>query len=73
MPPGFTWAEAVQKLKESGIRADWARIEMSLADYEAFRYGGRMMSTGGEDEVVRLSMKLRRSIVGNRVKGKGTG
>jgi hypothetical protein len=73
MPPGFTWTEAVQRLKESGVKADWARIESSLAAYEAFRYGGRMLSTGGEDEVVRLSMRLRRSIVGNRAKGKGTG
>jgi hypothetical protein len=72
MPPGYTWGEAVERLKGSGVKIDWGKMESSLAEYEAFRYGGRTMPKDGEDEVVRLSMKIRGRIVGYRGKGKGT-
>ena len=72
MPAGFTWGEAVERLKGAGVKVDWPKMESSLAEYEAFRYGGREMPKGGEDEVVRLSMKIRRRIVGYRNKGKST-
>ena len=69
LPPGFTWGEAVQRLKASGVSADWPKMESSLAGYEAFRYGGREMPKEGEDEVLKLSMKIRRRIIGYRNKG----
>jgi len=72
LPAGFTWGEAIQSLKESGVKVDWSRMEASLAEYEAYRYGGREMPKGGEDEVVKLSTKIRRRIVGYRNKGKST-
>ncbi len=68
LPRGYTWREAVDKLKGSGVRTDWAKIESSLADYEAYRYGGRPLMGSGKDEVVQLSMKIRRRVVGYRGK-----
>ena len=73
MPAGYTWGEAVERLKGAGVKVDWSKMESSLAEYEAFRYGGRDVPKGGEDEVVRLSMKIRRRIVGYRNKGKSAG
>jgi len=72
VPAGYTWGEAMERLKASGVKADWPKMESNLASYEAFRYGGREMPAGGEDEVVKLSMKIRRRIFGSRNKGKGT-
>jgi hypothetical protein len=72
IPPGYTWEEAVARLKGAGVKVDWPKMESSLADYEAYRYGGREMPKGGEEEVVRLSMKIRRRIVGYRNKREGT-
>jgi hypothetical protein len=72
MPPGFTWGEAVERLRGAGVDIDWPKMESSLADYEAFRYGGREMPKGGGGEVVRLSMKIRGKIVGYRNKREGT-
>lgn len=72
MPAGYTWAEAVERLKGSGVKLDWGKFESSLAEYEAYRYGGHTMPTGGGDEAVILSMKIRGRIIGYRNKGKGT-
>jgi hypothetical protein len=72
MPTGYTWREAVERLKGSGVKIDWAKMESSLAEYEAFRYGVRPIPKGGEDEVVRLSMKIRGRISGYGSKGKST-
>ena len=70
LPVGFTWGEAVERLKRSGVKLDWGRFETSLGEYEAFRYGGHQMTNGVEPEVVRLATMLRRNIVGYRNKGK---
>jgi hypothetical protein len=73
LPAGFTWGEAMLRLKGSGVEADCPKMEHSLAEYEAFRYGGRAMPPGKGEEAVRLSTQIRRKIVGYRNKGKGTG
>ena len=72
LPVGYTWGEAMERLKASGVKADWPSMESSLATYEAYRYGGKEMPSGGEDEVVKLSMRIRRKIVGYRNKAKST-
>ena len=64
LPSGFTWGEAVEHLKGRGMKVDWPRMESSLAEYEAFRYGGRDMPPGTGDEIVRLSTQIRRRVVG---------
>lgn len=71
LPVGFTWGEAVERLKQSGVKLDWRRFETSLNEYEAFRYGDHKMSRGVEPEVVRLATTLRRNVGGYRNKGKG--
>ena len=70
LPVGFTWGEAVDRLKQSGVKLDWRRFETSLDEYEAFRYGGHLMPNGVEPEVVRLATTLRRKVVGYHNKGK---
>lgn len=73
LPPGFTWGDALERLKGYEIKVDWRRMESSLAEYEAFRYGGQDMPPGGGEEAVSLSTQIRRRIVGYRNKGKSTG
>lgn len=73
LPVGFTWGEAVEQLKLSGMKLDWGKFEASLNEYEAFRYGGHQMRNGVEPEVIRLSTTLRRNVIGYRNKGKGPG
>ena len=73
LPAGFTWGEAVERLKQSGVKLDWGKFETSLNEYEAFRYGGHQMPSGVEPEVIRLATTLRRNVVGYRNKGKGPG
>ena len=72
MPAGYTWGEAVERLKGAGVKVDWERFESTLDEYEAFRYGGHKMPSGSGDEAVTLSMKIRGRIVGYRNKRKGT-
>jgi len=38
LPSGFTWEEAVARLRSSGVRTDG--MEGALEGYEAYRYGG---------------------------------
>lgn len=68
IPPGFSWREAMEQLKGAGMKADWSRMESSLAEYEAFRYGESEMPEGGKEDVAKLSMEIRRRIVGYRNK-----
>lgn len=70
---GYSWGEAFERLRDSGIRADWDGMGRKLAEYEAFRYGGMKAPVGGQDEVLSLAMKLRRSVVGKGPKGKSAG
>lgn len=69
---GYTWEEAFERLKESGIKADWDAMSQRLTDYEAFRYGGKDEPKAGQGEVVSLAAKLRRGVVGKGTKAKGT-
>jgi hypothetical protein len=38
LPSGFTWEEAVARLRSSGVRTEG--MEGALKGYEAYRYGG---------------------------------
>ena len=69
---GFTWGEAMERLKGYGIEVDWPKMESSLAGYEAFRYGGRELPPGAGEEAILLSTQIRRRIVGYRIKAEGT-
>ncbi|MDG7014181.1 MAG: hypothetical protein JRN11_02105 [Nitrososphaerota archaeon] len=67
---GFTWNEAFKQLKEAGVEADWEKMEKHLSDYEAYRYGGREAPNNGQEDVISLALRLRRTLVGIRAKGK---
>ncbi|MDG6910746.1 MAG: hypothetical protein JRN18_00145 [Nitrososphaerota archaeon] len=67
---GFTWNEAFKQLKEAGVEADWKKMEKHLSEYEAYRYGGREAPNNGQEDVISLALRLRRTLVGIRAKGK---
>jgi hypothetical protein len=67
---GFTWGEAFERLKESGIRSDWKTMQERLNEYEAFRYGGKEAPREGQGEIVSLAVKLRRGVIGKGTKAK---
>jgi hypothetical protein len=57
LPPGFTWREALARVRASKIGGDLG-IEKALAAYEAYRYGGIRLQDTTSAEVVMLSDKL---------------
>ncbi len=67
---GYTWKEAFERLKESGVKADWDVMKKRLAEYEAFRYGGREEPKEGQRDVISLATKLRSGVVGKGTKAK---
>lgn len=71
MPEGYSWGEAVKRMKKSGVSADWQGIEKSLADYQASRFGGKRATEENWNEVVRLALRLRRRKIGNRTQIEG--
>ncbi len=40
LPRGFTWREALVRVRATGVRADWAGVDKDLSAYESYRYGG---------------------------------
>ena len=70
LPAGYTWGEAMERLKGFGVQVNWQKVESTLSGYEAFRYGGREMPQGTGDEVVLLSTQIRRRLIGLRNKAK---
>jgi len=70
LPVGFTWGDAMERLRGYGVEVDWPRMESTLAGYEAFRYGGRDMPNGTGEEAIVLSTQIRRKLIGHRNKAK---
>jgi hypothetical protein len=56
LPVGFTWEEAVARLRSSGVQTNG--MESILKRYEEFRYGGSPLPDLDFREVVRLANKL---------------
>jgi len=56
LPAGFTWEEAVSRLKDRQV--DSKAIEDALRKYEAYRYGGLPMPDSDYREVVRVANLL---------------
>jgi len=42
IPAGFTWREAMARMEEVGIKADWGKFAEELERYEGQRYGGEV-------------------------------
>ena len=63
LPEGYTWNEVLIKLKRSSTKtkhSDWANIENTLKQYEAFRYGDVDYKEVNPRSVVRLAKQLPR-------------
>ncbi len=58
MPVGFTWREAMGRMKVMNPEIDWKSLENVLKGYEAYRYGGFEPLTTDPGEVLRLASVL---------------
>jgi len=56
LPAGFTWEEAVARLKVKEV--DSKAIEDALKSYEAYRYGGLPLPDSDYKEIVRVANLL---------------
>jgi hypothetical protein len=64
LPAGFTWEEAVARLRSSGVST--AGVEGALRGYEEYRYGGLPLPDLDFREVVKVANSL-----GGAKKGRG--
>jgi hypothetical protein len=58
LPAGFTWGDAMSRLKQMNLDIDWGRLEIAMNDYESYRYGGSRQSSTDPREVLRLADRL---------------
>jgi hypothetical protein len=65
LPPGFTWEEAIARLRSSGLRTD--EMELTLKGYEGYRYGGLPLPDLDFREVVKVA-----NMLGGTTKGRAT-
>lgn len=56
LPAGFTWEEAVARLRSSGVRTEG--MEGALRSYEEYRYGGSPLPDFDFREVVKVANML---------------
>lgn len=60
MREGFTWIEAMSRVKTLCNREDWKEVDEVLQKYQAYRYGGVEPGEVQVDSVVKLAMTLPR-------------
>ena len=66
LPSGFTWEEAVARLRSSGVHTE--PMEGALKSYEAYRYGGAPLPDVDYREVVNVA-----NMIGGMPQGKRGG
>jgi hypothetical protein len=71
LPSGFTWEEAVARLRSSGMSTE--AVEGALKGYEAYRYGGAPLPDLDYREVVHVANMLGGAATGKRGGGAGIG
>jgi hypothetical protein len=71
LPSGFTWEEALTRLKSSGVKTE--AMEDALKSYEAYRYGGAPLPDLDYREVVNVANMLGRTAPGRRGGGASIG
>jgi hypothetical protein len=59
LPSGFTWEEALARLRSSGVKTE--AMEGPLMSYEAYRYGGAPLPDLDYREVVNVANMLGRT------------
>lgn len=71
LPSGFTWEEAVARLRSSGVRTE--SMESALKGYQAYRYGGAPLPDLGYREVADVANTLGGATAGKRGGGASVG
>jgi hypothetical protein len=71
LPSGFTWEEALARLKSSGVKTE--AMEDALKSYEEYRYGGAPLPELDYREVVNVTHMLGRTTPGKRGGGASIG
>jgi hypothetical protein len=71
LPAGFTWEEAVSRLRSYGVQTD--AMEGALKGYEAYRYGGAPLPDLDYREVVDVTVMLGGAGLGKRTGGAAIG
>ena len=56
LPAGFTWEEAIARIKSTGVKTDG--MDNALKGYEEYRYGGSPLPDMDFREVVRVANML---------------
>jgi hypothetical protein len=56
LPAGFTWGEAVARLRSAGVKTN--KMESALKGYEDYRYGGTPLPDVDFHEVVKVANML---------------
>ncbi|MGI0078512.1 MAG: hypothetical protein ACRECH_02710 [Nitrososphaerales archaeon] len=57
---GFTWNEAMMKVRPLYRKADWVELDDVLRKYQAYRYAGEDPGDVRIDSIVKLAMALPR-------------
>jgi hypothetical protein len=60
LPAGFTWRQGISAAKGLELKLRWDEIDKAVAEYEAYRYGGRPAPEPSQPEVMRLVEALKR-------------
>lgn len=68
LPAGFTWEEAIARLRSSGVRTEG--VEGALKSYEGYRYGGLPLPDLDFREVVKVADMLGRTASGRASLGR---
>ena len=71
LPSGFTWEEALARLRSSGVKTE--AMEGALKGYEEYRYGGAPLPDLDYREVVNVADMLGRTTPGKRGGGASIG
>jgi hypothetical protein len=71
LPSGFTWEEALARLRSSGVKTE--AMEGALKSYEAYRYGGTPLPDLDYRAVVDVTHELGRTTSGKRGGGASIG
>jgi len=62
LPDGFTWNEAINRMKLLELDIDWRMVERVLKQYEAYRYGGVDPGIINTREILKLAMIVPRGM-----------
>jgi hypothetical protein len=60
LPAGFTWTEAIAKVKTLGVPMSDDEMDMLLENYEAYRYGGTYTPELDTRKVLKLAKSVRK-------------